>query len=159
MIVLSSQLPAAIQTNLVASGIPADAAIRAANIPPTGALFASFLGYNPINPINTLLGPDTLSALPAAVSANVTGTHYFPTVIGTPFADALHMVFWLSALLVFLYSPRPYSPSCGVGATYTPRSRRLTSSSPRVGRRLRPSTWSREQNNAATYRAPRKLTS
>ena len=71
---------------------------RAANIPPTGALFASFLGYNPIN---TLLGPETLSALPAAVSANVTGTHFFPTVIGTPFADALHMVFWLSALLVF----------------------------------------------------------
>jgi MFS family permease len=98
VIVLGSRLPAAIQTNLVANGIPADAAIRAANIPPTGALFASFLGYNPID---TLLGPDTLAALPAAVSANVTGTHFFPTVIGAPVADALHMVFWLSALLVF----------------------------------------------------------
>ena len=98
VIVLSSQLPAAVQTSLVANGVPAHAAIQAAHIPPTGALFASFLGYNPVS---TLLGPDTLAALPPAVETTVTGTHFFPTVIGTPFADALHMVFWLSAALVF----------------------------------------------------------
>ena len=69
------------QTNLVANGIPADAAIRAANIPPTGALFASFLGYNPIN---TLLGPEMLAALPAAVFSFLRGGRYVYDEIKTP---------------------------------------------------------------------------
>lgn len=99
VVALSSSLPPAIQSNLVGNGVPLAAAGAAANIPPTGALFASFLGYNPME---TLLSPATLHNLPAAVSSNITGTHFFPSIIGTPFADALHIVFWVSAVLVFI---------------------------------------------------------
>lgn len=77
------------------------------------ALFAPFLDYNPMEMLlspttlsnlqfPTLLSPATLSNLPAAVSSNLTGTSFFPGVIGTPFVDAMHLVFWLSAGLVFL---------------------------------------------------------
>ena len=99
VVVLSSQLPGAVQSSLLSNGVPAADAARAANIPPTGALFASFLGYNPME---TLLSPATLAKLPASVSSNLTGTHFFPSVIGSPFVNAMHVVFYVSAILVFL---------------------------------------------------------
>ncbi|HMA35665.1 MAG TPA: MFS transporter, partial [Chloroflexia bacterium] len=99
VVVLGSRLPAAIQGSLVSSGVPAAAATQAAHIPPTGALFASFLGYNPMQ---SLLPGPVLARLAPSVSSTVLGTHFFPSVIGGPFGDALHLVFWFAAVLAFL---------------------------------------------------------
>ncbi|MFL5731655.1 MAG: MFS transporter [Chloroflexia bacterium] len=103
--VLGSRLPGAIEGSLAANGVPIDAATQAAHLPPTGALFASFLGYNPME---TILAPSTLAALPANVRASLTGTHFFPSVIAAPFAAALHLVFWISAILVFVAAALSY---------------------------------------------------
>ena len=55
-----------------------------------GSLFAAFLGYNPIQ---TLLGPHVLGALPAADRATLTGQEFFPHLISQPFHHGLVIVF------------------------------------------------------------------
>jgi hypothetical protein len=61
-----------------------------AALPPVGVLFASLLGYNPIQ---SLLGPDVLHRLPAATQAHLTGHDFFPSLISGPFADGLGVAF------------------------------------------------------------------
>ncbi len=96
---LANQLPGVIQNGLTQQGVPTAAATTVAHIPPTGALFAAFLGYNPMQ---TLLPPAALAQLPAATQSNILGTHFFPTLISAPFVDALHTVFWAAALMAFV---------------------------------------------------------
>jgi MFS family permease len=96
---LGSGLPAAIQHGLLANGVPAAAAAQAAAVPPTGALFAAFLGYNPMA---SLLPHSVVAALPAAAQSTILGTRFFPTVLGGPFSGALHLVFALAAALAFV---------------------------------------------------------
>ena len=45
---LTQHLPATMYQGLVNAGVPAAASLKVANLPPTGALFAAFLGYNPM---------------------------------------------------------------------------------------------------------------
>src|SRR5207237_3476963 len=72
---LSAGLPHALQSGLVAHGVPAADASRISQLPPVATLFASFLGYNPVQ---TLLGPHTLAALPAGDPRTLTGRSFFP---------------------------------------------------------------------------------
>src|SRR5690242_21495149 len=74
---LSSKLPAAMYSGLTTQGIPAATAAPISHLPPIGVLFASFLGYNPIQ---QLLGP-LLHQLPPAHAAYVTGREFFPHLI------------------------------------------------------------------------------
>ena len=46
---LSSGLPHALQSGLLAHGVPPADAARISHLPPVATLFASFLGYNPIH--------------------------------------------------------------------------------------------------------------
>ena len=67
---------------------------QVAGLPPVGSLFASFLGYNPIQ---TLLEPSgTLDRLPAGNLAALTGKEFFPHLISQPFHDGLVVVFSLA---------------------------------------------------------------
>jgi len=99
VIVLAQQLPEAIQSGLTQQGVAASAASAAAHVPPTGALFAAFLGYNPMQ---ELLPPAALSTLSPTANATILGTHFFPAVIGAPLLQSLRVVFWFSALLALL---------------------------------------------------------
>jgi MFS family permease len=92
---LSSGLPGALRTGLEAHGIDAHEATRISELPPVASLFAAFLGYNPVE---HLLGPQTLNALPHAQSAALTGRSFFPTLMSGPFADALSTAFTFSAI-------------------------------------------------------------
>ncbi len=87
---LSHSLPATLSSGLTAHGVPAVAANRVAALPPVSVLFASLLGYNPIE---TLLGPDILHQLPAHSAAALTSRDFFPSVISGPFADGLTVAF------------------------------------------------------------------
>ena len=73
---LSASLPGALDHGLVAQGVPAADAARIAHLPPVGVLFASFLGYNPMQ---HLLGP-TLHQIPAAQR----GLPHGPDVLPAP---------------------------------------------------------------------------
>jgi MFS family permease len=94
---LARNLPAALGTGLTAAGLPATLAHKIASLPPTAALFAAFLGYNPMG---TLLPASALSQLPAPARANLLSTHFFPSLMAQPFTDALHAAFWMSAALL-----------------------------------------------------------
>ena len=59
-------------------------------LPPVSILFAAFLGYNPIQ---HLVGPHVLGALPAHSQATLTGHTFFPTLISAPFRHGLHAAF------------------------------------------------------------------
>ncbi|MGA7207067.1 MAG: MFS transporter, partial [Specibacter sp.] len=83
---LAGSLPQTLTAGLTAHGVtPADAG-RVAGLPPVSVLFASLLGYNPVQ---TLLGPATLSQLPPSDAAYLTGRGFFPALISGPFADGL----------------------------------------------------------------------
>jgi MFS family permease len=93
---LASSLPRTLFAGLTANGVPAQVAGQVANLPPVGSLFAAFLGFNPIQ---TLLGPKVLGALPPGKAAFLTGQSYFPGLISGPFAHGLRIVFTVAALL------------------------------------------------------------
>jgi len=90
---LANSLPRTLFTGLTAQGVPGGDAHRIAQLPPVGTLFAAFLGYNPIE---QLLGPKVLGALPAANARTLTGRQFFPDLIAGPFHDGLVIVFWLA---------------------------------------------------------------
>jgi MFS family permease len=96
---LAADLPHALQSGLVAHGVPAADAHRVSSLPPVATLFASFLGYNPME---TLLGPHVLGSLPAAQAHTLTGRSFFPSLISSPFHTALvyAFVFAIVACLV-----------------------------------------------------------
>ncbi len=56
---LASGLPTALQSGLTQAGLPVAVAGRVAHLPPTAALFAAFLGYNPLA---TLLPPPVVAS-------------------------------------------------------------------------------------------------
>jgi EmrB/QacA subfamily drug resistance transporter len=88
---LASSLPHSLSAGLVAQGVPNSVAANVAHLPPVSALFAAFLGYNPIG---TLLGTTgVLHTLPAANVAALTGNHLFPRLISGPFHHGLVTVF------------------------------------------------------------------
>ena len=68
-------------------------------MPPTGALFAAFLGYNPMG---TLLPPQVVQAMPAASQALVLGKTFFPQLISEPFQQGLRVAFVISTVLSLL---------------------------------------------------------
>ncbi|MFJ9852223.1 MFS transporter [Streptomyces sp. NPDC101150] len=87
---LAGALPGALTSGLTAQGVPAADAAKVAALPPVGVLFASLLGYNPVQ---TLLGPHVLAQLPAGHAAYLTGREFFPQLISPPFADGLAVAF------------------------------------------------------------------
>ncbi|MEX0429655.1 MFS transporter [Nocardioides sp. DS6] len=87
---LASSLPHELTAGLAAQGVPPDKIHEVAALPPVGVLFASLLGYNPVQ---TLLGSDTLGHLTAAQQADLTGRGFFPHMISGPFSDGLGVAF------------------------------------------------------------------
>jgi MFS family permease len=92
---LAAGLPHALQSGLAAHGVPAADAQRVSTLPPVATLFASFLGYNPMQ---TLLGPHVLDHLPAAQAHELTGRSFFPQLISGPFHSALVYAFVFAAV-------------------------------------------------------------
>jgi EmrB/QacA subfamily drug resistance transporter len=93
---LAASLPPTLASGLTNAGVPAGVAFKIAHLPPTSALFAAFLGYNPIG---TLLPPAVQQALPAAKRAVLLGHEFFPNLISYPMAIGLHGVFYLSVAM------------------------------------------------------------
>ncbi len=86
---LASSLPSTLHHGLLAQGVPPADAARISHLPPVGLLFASFLGYNPMQ---HLLGP-VLPHLSHAHAAYLTGREYFPQLMSKPFSAGLDEAF------------------------------------------------------------------
>jgi MFS family permease len=87
---LANTLPASMTHGLLANGVPADKAHAVASLPPVGSLFASFLGYNPLQ---SLLGSQSTAHVTAAQWHTLTGKEFFPHLISAPFHHGLVIVF------------------------------------------------------------------
>ena len=85
---LNTTVPPALYSGLTGSGVSVEVAHRLAGLPPISFLFASFLGYNPLQ---TLLGP-VLGQLAPADAARLTGNTFFPSLISGPFQHGLVLV-------------------------------------------------------------------
>jgi MFS family permease len=96
---LASALPSTLFNGLTQAGVPATTANSIAHLPPTAALFAAFLGYNPMA---TLVPANVLHALPLDRQAALLGHSFFPNLISSPFMIGLHGVFYLSAAMCFV---------------------------------------------------------
>jgi hypothetical protein len=88
---LAASLPSHLYAGLTAQGVPAGAAHQISHLPPIGVLFASFLGFNPIQ---QLLGPSgVLQHLNPHQASVLTGHQFFPELISTPFGQGVHYAF------------------------------------------------------------------
>jgi MFS family permease len=102
IISLNATLPAALSTAALNVGASQQIADAFASTPASGALFAAFLGYNPVGTILQSLGSTVTSALPQNALAILTGQTFFPNAIEAPFMSALNMAFLFAAVLCFL---------------------------------------------------------
>ncbi len=93
---LAASLPKTLSSGLLNAGVPATVATKIAHLPPTSALFAAFLGYNPMG---TLLPLSVQQALPEAKRAALLGHEFFPNLISYPMSLGLHSVFYFSVAL------------------------------------------------------------
>ncbi len=90
---LGATLQHSMYTGLVAQGISNSTAATASNISPTGALFAAFLGYNPLK---TLIPAGIFANLTAVQQAAIASTGFFPQLISPPFQQGIQTVLYLA---------------------------------------------------------------
>jgi MFS family permease len=93
---LANTLPAAMFRGLTANGVSAAQAHTIAAEPPVGSLFASFLGYNPLQ---SLLGSQAQAGVSAAQWQTLTGKQFFPNLIASPFHHGLVIVFAVAIVM------------------------------------------------------------
>lgn len=102
---LAHQLPATMSQGLIGAGVPDAIAQKIANLPPTSALFAAFLGYNPMA---QLLPADVLHQLPQASQQLVLGNTFFPNLIAPAVMSSLRVAFYISAVLSVIAAVASY---------------------------------------------------
>jgi EmrB/QacA subfamily drug resistance transporter len=96
---LAALLPSALSAGLTNVGLPAAIADQIAHLPPLAALFAAFLGYNPMA---TMLPQTVLHQLPVSSQTELLGKSFFPNLIAGPFMLGLHIAFYLAAVLCLI---------------------------------------------------------
>ena len=96
---LSRALPSSMYAGLTANGVSAAQAHQIANLPVVGSLFASFLGYNPLQ---SLLGSQASTHVTNAQWATLTGKHFFPNLISQPFHHGLVIVFTMALAMALV---------------------------------------------------------
>lgn len=93
---LSTSLPNVLNHGLVSAGVPVNLAKQVSNMPPTSALFAAFLGFNPMG---SLIPHATMITLPAATQAMLLSNTFFPHLIAPAVMASLHIAFYISAVI------------------------------------------------------------
>jgi nitrate/nitrite transporter NarK len=98
---LTHMFPPELATSLAGAGAP-ELVGPMSVIPPTGALFAAFLGYNPVNAILVTLPKAVVAAISPATMTTLTGTTWFPTTLANAFMPSLRISFCIGALLCII---------------------------------------------------------
>jgi hypothetical protein len=100
IISLNATLPVALSTAVANTGAPAQVASAFSHVPASGALFAAFLGYNPVGTLLQSMGP-IAATLPQSTLDVLKNTTFFPNAIANPFMTALTQAFIIAAILCF----------------------------------------------------------
>ena len=98
---LSATLPGALSSAVTNAGAPQLASALSAT-PASGALFASFLGYNPVATLLHTLPASLANSIPQATTKYLTGSSFFPTAISSPFMTALREAFIIGAVMCII---------------------------------------------------------
>jgi MFS family permease len=98
---IQGSFPNAVSNSMASLGSVQLAPLAAAlgSIPPTGALFSAFLGYNPMDAILGALPAPVLSAIPQNVVAVLESHDWFPKTLADAFMPSLRLSFILGAVL------------------------------------------------------------
>lgn len=96
---VATSLPMALYNGLTAQNVSAANALQISKLPPTAAIFAALLGYNPMK---LLLPQSILLMLPQSNQNMILGTSFFPNLIAAPFINGMRIVFYLGAVLTFI---------------------------------------------------------
>ena len=102
IISLNATLPTALSTAVANTGASPQIAAAFSHTPAAGALFAAFLGYNPIGTLLQTMSPAVVAALPQHTVAVLEGQTFFPNAIASPFMSALTTAFIIAAVLCIL---------------------------------------------------------
>ena len=93
---LTASVPRAMLGGLTSHHVPVQLATGLSHLPPTGYLFAAFLGYNPLQ---QLLGAKVLATLPHLDMVTLIGKKFFPALISAPFRHGLIYVLLFAAAM------------------------------------------------------------
>ncbi|MGC8622022.1 MAG: MFS transporter [Caldisphaera sp.] len=99
-----AKLPGALYTGLISAGFPNNVAQMISKMPPTAALFAAFLGYNPMQAVLSNipnLASQISNADPNSLNVVLSNT-WFPKVIAPAFMYALRSVLVISSIIVII---------------------------------------------------------
>ena len=100
IISLNASFPKALVAAVSNAGVSTQVASAFAHTPASGALFAAFLGYNPIGTLLQSMG-SMASAIPTNTLNVLKGRSFFPNAIASPFMSALTTAFIIGAILCF----------------------------------------------------------
>ena len=93
---ITQKFPGAMTSSLASIGAVQLAPVLS-SIPPTGALFSAFLGFNPVSTILSALPTQFVSSIPQGTLTVLTGTTWFPQTLAEAFMPALRMSFYIGA--------------------------------------------------------------
>ena len=98
---ISGSFPAALGNSLAGIGASGLTPVFS-SISPSGALFAAFLGYNPVAMIIAALPASIMSVIPGSTLAALSSSTWFPSTLGVAFLPSLRTTFYLGAVLCFM---------------------------------------------------------
>lgn len=96
--VFSQDLPSSMYNLGIHLGLPAQLSSLISEIPPSGALFAAFLGINPIS----ALPSSALAGLPPGIVSTITSNTFFPNAISSSFMLGLRSALYIAIALTIL---------------------------------------------------------
>jgi MFS family permease len=95
---LSRDLPVSLASAASQAGAPQLSSVLT-QIPPTAAIFAAFLGYNPMGTVLSQLPSNLTNSLSPQTVAVLTGRVWFPTAIATAFMSSLGFALYFNVAL------------------------------------------------------------
>ena len=98
IISLTQTFPPVLSVSLMQAGAPSLIAPMSA-IPPTGSLFAAFLGYNPVRTTLAAVPQSVVAAISPATIATLTGMTWFPVTFAQAFMPSLRTSFYIGATI------------------------------------------------------------
>ena len=93
--IFSLKLPSSLLNTSVSIGLPLQIAVAISKIPPSGALFAAFLGINPA----ASFSPSMLNLIPPAALKSLMSLSFFPNAIGPSFMVGLKDSLYIAILM------------------------------------------------------------